>query len=1842
MKIRLPLSLRAVLLACMSAGASVTAYSATLTWYGEYTNPDNPPTFIQKWWQGDAFTGSPTNLQPGDNTSFGNVNPSNDTPRQGQQTVEFVEKQNYGEFLLDSNLEWIITTAGSTWTSVSIKGTGTGVTFTDGIETSGNLTATGNTTILGDAVVGGTLTQASGTLSAKNLRAGSLGTINRINLSGMLTTSSWGLASGGTITASSFNGREGSADLKLTQSTTLILTGNEAVSLDSLTIDKGSSLSYAADLDVANAFTVSGTLTDQDHTITVANGPSSITGTVEAGSLTISNGTLTTGTNTKINLTGQLSLADWTLGAGTITAKSLSADGVSTLVLAGTKLTLTGSYENLTWGSLSISSQGWLNTNATPSLPQTITINGDLSIASGSTWDARGTQTGAKGHNIIVSGDASILGKIWGNSLTLNGDLTTGSGTTIGLTESLSANSWTLGQGTIIAKSLTTNNTSALILNGTSLTLSGTDSMDLLSLAIESNSTFSTQSDLAIVNGITVAGTLKSPNRAITVTNGPSSITGTVEAGSVTISNGTLTTDADTKINLSGQLSLADWTLGKGSITANTLGTTATSVLQLTGTKLQLSGNLGNFASLTLLDGATLKVGQLQVPNDAKVTVTIGANSSVYGGTVNITGTLHNDGEISSSGPLKVFGNVEGSGLISGQNNIVQLGLDDNSSTTLTGNGSIQSSKSLTVYGDLSLGIGSNDTKKLHQAATAGGDITVTGTLETQGIVSSAQGNIQVTGATTLTGDNASLIATSQTADKGAITTGALDIRNKGEVHADKAITINGDLQNNGTILSNTGDIVINGTVALGADAILRSGDVYEGPDTVIEQGGDITITSDTTLGAGSVLSAANGTLTLGGTLTTTGSNQHNVTIVAHTLKTNNPQLGDLSLLYTDLTLTDKRIYTEEEGETHPAPADLTFNNIDLDGSTFTTYSGITANKVTLKNGSTLESFKENYFFNGSDADKPLGYQNYIPGQTDLSIDFLSVSGTNNVLTSYGNILLKQTGSSATDSLVLASTDVTAWGWLHLSNGGLTLGDGTNTAHVQAAGTKDGGTYTEAITINGDLTVNKDSSLTAQSHNGTENDKSKISVGGNVEFFAAPEGGKSIFATNDIVIGGNVIGHTGGKMEGGQRTFSDDGIKIGGYANLDGAWITSGKQITVNGTNHIDGVKWTFHGDYDSNNPDGVAQVHETTFDNVAALVRNQGNLIAERGSLTVNKGKLVVLDGSTVTATSDITVLDDNIEIRNDAPKEGPHPILTVTADNTIRTHYDMIVAGDNIQVNATNIYVFDNASNPNQGTLFIHGDNVTVSAQSDTNNAEARAWKLAMHGVGNGQANFIIGNGGLRVDNETFIAAASQIKSTGSITFNGTTNMTNGTVFSQKDINITSAAPDTGLTMTGGILNATGTLKIATAQAEVTGGDLKADVLDLNQHTSISKSTLTVGQTTKISANGKDADSVTLTDITGDLGFVNISGSGEKAVDNIVNISQTSYTDTGQTLMMNGMDISNASVNVKASITGHTTPWWEFGTHGDRLATTTLHNNGYLTLDSGVIWQDNIDLQDNSTLTLGGATITGNLSAEGTSTSGNYSINLDVTDGGTVKGDVNLKGLNITGNTSNKVQVLGFVDISESSPTVDIAMTYFNMAGVRWNGGTHLIEKDLPEDGSTTIFIVENGASVTLGTSGAGGAQAHLNGDVRLRYGVLNLVNVKGEAASGTIYFEDSSSLESKIQRTLSVSTDARANDIIMLADGTIYVAPGNTLTVAGELRGDADLTLTGGGNKVFNHKLTGGDKDYTGDILWQGRHLSRRQPVHRHDGNADHSVHKQFDAQSDQPKAHRHGDDRLEQGH
>ena len=796
---------------------------------------------------------------------------------------------------------------------VNINNPASTLTLTAGLRTthSWTFTASGGLTAAASSIIfaGGTITGthslgAVEIAGAETIAAGTTLSVpgNLTLTSGTLTTGT--LAAQGNISiATAFTG--GTTTLLINGSSPQTWSGSANGAADTLLVvninNPASTLTLTAGLRTTHSwtFTASGGLTAAASSIIFAGG--TITGTHSLGAVEIA-GAETIAAGTTLSVPGNLTLTSGTLTTGTLAAQGNIS--IATAFTGGTTTLLINGSSPQTWsGSANGAADTLLVVNIN-NPASTLTLTAGLRTTHSWTFTASGGLTAAASSIIFAGG--TITGTHSLGAVEIAGAETIAAGTTLSVPGNLTLTSGTLTTGTLAAQgnisiaTAFTGGTTTLLINGSSpQTWSGSanGAADTL-LVVNINNPAST---LTLTAGLrtthswtfTASGGLTAAASSIIFAGG--TITGTHSLGAVEIA-GAETIAAGTTLSVPGNLTLTSGTLNQAAATGTLAaqgdisaavgftGGTATLLINGSGPQAWTGAantttsdlpvvNLNNPGGTLTMTGAfrtsrnwTWTAGGLA----ASASSVIFASGIITGshtlGNVDIRGTV----TIAAATTLSVAGTTE---LTSGALN--QVG----ATGILAAQRDVNTRIGFTVGGTATLvlaGAGNQTLTGFHTTAAgampnvdinkSSGTVTIAGTIRTGRNWTYTSGGLITSGSTLIfTGSSGTIIT-------GSHTLGNVDLRGgTTTIAAGTTLTVGGTLELTSGGLNQVG---ATGILAAAGDINARVGFTLGGTATLLIDGpGAQTLTGFHTTAAGSMpnvdINKASGTLAIAGTLRT-------------------------------------------------------------------------------------------------------------------------------------------------------------------------------------------------------------------------------------------------------------------------------------------------------------------------------------------------------------------------------------------------------------------------------------------------------------------------------------------------------------------------------------------------------------------------------------------------------------------------------------------------------------------------------------------------------------------------------------------------------------------------------------------------------------------------------------------------------------------------------------------------------------------------------------------------------------------------------------------------------------
>ncbi len=1056
--------------------------------------------------------------------------------------------------------------------------------------------------------------------------------------------------------------------------------GNTSSTLNGVTIASGSTVT-----DSVGTLELTGTITDHGEI-------DATTGTLDLDNATVTGGTLG-GSGTIETAAGNSSS---TLSGVTIASGSKITDSTGTLVLTGAitdhgEIDATAGTLDLNNATVTGGTLGGSGTIETASGNSSSTLNG-VTIASGSkVTDSVGT--------LVLTGAITDHGEIDATTGTLDLNNATVTGGTLGgsgTIETAAGNSSsTLSGVTIGSGSKVTDSVGTLVLTGT---ITDHGEIDATTGTLDLNN--------ATVTGGTLGG-----SGTIETAAGNSSST----LSGVTIGSGSKVTDSVGTLVLTGTIT------DHGEIDATT-GTLDLNNATVTGGTLGGSGTIETAAGNTssTLSGVTIASGS-KVTDSAGTLVLTGAITD-HGEIDATTGTLDLDNATVTGGTLGGSGTIE---TAAGNSSSTLSGVTIASGSTVTDStGTLVLTGTITDHGEIDASTGTLD---LNNATVTGGTLGGSGTIETAaGNSSSTLSGVTIASGSTVTDSTGTLVLTGTITDHGEIdaTTGTLDLNNatvtggtlggSGTIETaagNTSSTLNGvTIASGSTVTDSVGTLVLTGAITdhgeidattgtLDLNNATVTGGTLGGGGTIETASGNTSSTlSGVTIASGSTVTDSTGTLVLTGAITdhgeidaTTGTlDLNNATVTGGTLGgggTIETASGNTSSTLSGVTIASGSTVTDSVGTlvltgtiTDHGEIDATTGTLDLNNATVT--------GGTLGGGGTIETASGN-------TSSTLSGVTIASGSTVTdSVGTLALTGT---ITDHGEIDAT-TGTLDLDNATVTGGTLDGGGTIETAAGnssstlsGVTIGSGSTV--TDSVGTL---ALTGAITDHGEIDA---TTGTLDLNNATVTGGT---LGGSGTIETASGNSSSTLSGVTIASGSTVTDSVGTLVLTGTITNTSAEIDVGtnGTADLNSATINGGT-ITIS----------------------GILDSTGTSFITGATIV-NSNNIQITSGTLTIDPTP--VTNTGTILVTDDSTLVLDGETITNSVTDPGTHATTNgkIEVDATDATHVSTLdLEGSTIDggtltisgtLDSTGSSFITGASITNSGTIDVTSGTLTIDATS------------------------------------------------------------------------------------------------------------------------------------------------------------------------------------------------------------------------------------------------------------------------------------------------------------------------------------------------------------------------------------------------------------------------------------------------------------------------------------------------------------------------------------------------
>lgn len=1499
-----------------------------------------------------------------------------------------------------------------------------------------------------------------------------------------------------------------------------VLSGS-GITLNNFTIGSGGSVSTSASVEIEGNVTATGTFSASAGTITLSGSSKSIAG---SGALSFSGlnitGTISTTSNfsiaSNVSIAGSLNASAGTITfngtstlAGTANIFNATLNGTSLQLGSGSTLGIGGTF-TITSGTFNVTSTTPntvdFNANGAQSIPATtyhdltfstggtktasgaITINGDLTIGSGTSFSAgsathslngdfinNGTFTaGTSTIALIGAQDVSISGATTFNTLTINKSSSLNSVT---LQNNISSATLNVTTGKLFTGSNTVTVTSARNGNGIIIgTITRTHGFsNSIAYAFESSfNTITFASGAGNVSSITVSTTIgsiadftfgsslnreynvsvtgTSYNAALRLHYEDDELNGNTETGlelwkyssSWTTQNKTSNDVSDNWVELNNLTDVAGrWTLSE-----------FVKVVRWTGAVSSAWENSSNWfvisGSPSLPPDVTdvVQIGDSAFTNQPTINSVVSVRSLQFGSAQAVTLTI-------SSGSLSTTGNIDGSW-----------------STNRTHSIAVGSA-TVTVGGNLALGDGTAN--HIMNLSLGSGTVNVTGSLtqtSSSSLIFSGSGNLNI-------GGNFSHSSGTFTASTGTVT-----------YNGTAAQTIAALTYRNLTINKASGTASLTSSATITNDLTISSGTLLTSANLTVS--GNISISSGATLNGGTA------TISFGGNWSNSGTFNGGT----GTVNLNGGGSQSISTsTFNNLTI-NKGSGTATPTGNISINGNLSVTSGTFDLSTFTTNRSVLGGTLTVAAGSILmvggtTNFPANFAANSLSSTGTVEYNG---------------SGTQTISpVLYGNLILSN-GSSNAKSF---SGSTTIAGNVTInSNSTLSAGSSTITlqGNISNSGTFTASTSTVQLngntkTISGAFTFNN---LTVSGSYTSSND---ISVNGTLT-----NSGTLTTGSTTLTLSGDVS-NTGTITNSGTIIFSGSGSQS---LALNSGFTSTGT-VNFNGT-----VAPTFSG---ATSP----SLQNVTINNTSGISPSLGWTIG--GSFTIANG--ASFTGGNFTHTFNGTFTNNGTVTSSGILSFAPSSSVTLTLPGTAFTSTGTVnVSGSGAVTLASGTPTINNliVSNTNVSGVSlvtgwtINGD-LTVQTNATLNAGNSLTHTLAGNFTSNGTFNG--GTSTITFNNTT----NKNISASGTVTFNNLTIASSDSVTAVSDLFIQGNLTNNGTFVNEGIIVTFN----GSSNSTISGSATPFDLLTITKTSASTTLGVNISELTDLIVSGGtfDLSTFTATDNT-DGGTLTISsgatlkigGTSPTTFDAFsYNAASTvEYTGSGQTIHS-----TPSYGNLTISTSGSTT-----------ISSTTYTIAGNFSVNSG-------------TITAGNATTL--------NVTGNYSQS-----GGTFTGGTGTT-FNITGNFSLSS---GTFAPSSNATTHSIGGDWTMSGGTFTNTNTTI---RFNGTGAQTVSSTGNFNSVTVNkASGAISLSSNItvNATLTLTSGnITTNANTLIIPSSGTVS-RTSGHIIGNLQKNVATGSPSRTFEI---GDATVYSPAALTfasVTVAGNL---VASTTTGDNSDVLN---------------------------------------------------------------
>ncbi|WP_414143698.1 filamentous hemagglutinin N-terminal domain-containing protein [Burkholderia stagnalis] len=1111
-------------------------------------------------------------------------------------------------------------------------------------------------------------------------------------------------------------------------------------------------------------------------------------GSVTSGTVYI----VSTAAGMGVNTQGPLSAT-----AGNVVVNS-NGDIAVGQTFANQNVTLTGA-GNTTLGGTGFANQNYtVNTNGDVNAPGSVSAGQNVTMTAGGNLNA--ASVAANGAASLIAGQSMTIGTLSAHDIALqttNGDLTVGSA--LSAPGAITA---TAGRDLNINGQVQGGNTVALA-GGRNATVNG-------AVSGIGNTSITATTGTTQINGNAIS------NAGLSVTAGQSAVVG----GNASAQGPLMVTAA------SGDATLAGTAVTPGALTVQASGTTTlggqtqAGTASVSGSSVVVNGALATAgdATLTATNGSLTGNGSIRT-TQGNVNLSASQNLA-YSGAVQSGGAV-----VAKAGQDVTLADVSAPGAIS-----ITAGRDATETGSVAGGStvSVQAGRNAAVNGAVSA-VGDTSITVQTGTAAVGGNVLTNGALSVTAAQDTALGGTaQATGPIAIAAQSGSITGNGNLASS----TGAVSLS------AGQNIALAGALQSGSTLSSTAGGSTsLGGTVSAPGAVDIRSGtdttidgNAVGGSTLTVTSGGNTAVNGSAASLGDMSLSAANGTLSTSGSVTTLGrltaNGQQGANLGGDVYSAGNAQLssgaGNVAIAGTlaspgTITVTagqDAAI----SGNVHSgqstsltAARDVNLNGgLEVDGSG---NASVAAGRNVTGNGAVNVA---------NDTTLTAGNNIGITGAIQTGNN-LSATAANNVSVgatiAVGSSTLTSTNGSATlagNVLSGGAAAITAGGDINAQGSVVSLGDlsaNARSGSLTAAGpvSTAGNANLSAgqnLTLNGQATVSKDATLT-----GANIATQGLSVGGNLTATAsgnldtsagqlnqpfsasapavsvggnAVMSGANIVTANAVVAGTTQISGTQSLTTGGTAAYKGSATLAGGTVNNVGTQMAAGN-LTVSGSN----VSNT-----------GTLSSLATTNVNASNLT-NSGSIYGATSGLnvsgtTTNSGSLLATNALSLTTTALInrggTIFAG--DVNNQSAPTGDVVVTVNGSSGSFDNTSGQILAQHNLTLNLPN-QAFD-PSAATAGTINL-GNALAINAQQVNNSG---TWAMPGNSVSLNTTQGLTNTGTISKSGDITLSTSGTLTNSGTISAGNNVNLsgtvlneTGGTITANQDVNLSGAVTNAGI---------------------------------------------------------------------------------------------------------------------------------------------------------------------------------------------------------------------------------------------------------------------------------------------------------------------------------------------------------------------------------------------------------------------------------------------------------------